>query len=192
MKIVLTSCGIINEDVRGKFFALFDKTPGELRILYVTTAVDGEDGDKSWVDEEFATILDLGIREENITEYKIGESDVNLEEFDAIYMMGGNSFYLAKKMFEYGFETPLRKALEAGVVYIGSSAGSIVAGVSLAPAAVYGDEPVDDKDYPCLNLVDAAIFPHAEKRTEEYAAWLKGWSGEAILLENGEGVVFEK
>jgi len=192
MKIVLTSCGIINEAVREKFFALFDKTPEELRILYIATAVDGEDGDKSWVDEEFATILDLGIRKENITEYKIGESDVNLEEFDAIYMMGGNSFYLATKMFEYGFEVPLKEALDAGVVYIGSSAGSIVAGVTLAPAAVYGDEPVDDKDYPCLNLVDAAIFPHAEKRAEEYAAWLKGWSGEAILLENGDGVVIER
>jgi dipeptidase E len=192
MKIVLTSCGIINEDVREKFFALSDKAPEELRILYITTAVDGESGDKSWVGEEFATILDLGIRKENIVEYKIGEPDVNLEDFDAIYMMGGNSFYLAKKMYEYDFGTPLKKALEAGVVYIGSSAGAIVAGVTLAPAAVYGDEPVDNKDYPCLNLVDAAIFPHANKRAKEYADWLKGWSGRAILLKNGEGVVIEK
>lgn len=174
------------------FFALFEKAPEELRVLYITTAVDGEDGDKSWVDEEFATILDLGIRKENIVEYKIGESDANLEDFDAIYMMGGNSFYLAKKMYEYDFAAPLKKALDAGVVYIGSSAGSIVAGVTLAPAAVYGDEPVDDKDYPCLDLVDAAILPHAEKRVGEYADWLKGWSGRAILLKNGEGVVIEK
>jgi len=192
MKLVLTSCGVINADVREKFFALFEKAPEELRVLHITTAVDGEDGDKSWVDEEFATILDLGIRKENIVEYKIGESDANLEDFDAIYMMGGNSFYLAKKMYEYGFATPLKKALDTGVFYIGSSAGSIVAGATLAPAAVYGDEPVDDKDYPCLNLVNAAILPHAEKRVEEYADWLKGWSGGAILLKNGEGVVIEK
>lgn len=191
MKLVLTSCGVINVDVREKFFALFDKTPEELRLLYITTAVDGESGDKAWVDEEFATILDLGIKPENITEYKIGEGEIDLKDFDAIYMMGGNSFYLAKKMYEYDFDKPLREALGAGVVYIGSSAGSIVAGATLGPAAVYGDEPVDDKDYPCLGLVDAAILPHANKRVEEYAEWLKGWSGEAILLANGEGVVID-
>ncbi len=192
MKLVLTSCGVINADVREKFFALFDKAPEKLRLLYITTAVDGESGDKSWVDEEFATILDLGIREENIIEYKIGEADVDLRDFDAIYMMGGNSFYLAKKIYDYGFGESLKAALETGVVYIGSSAGSIVAGATLAPAAVYGDEPVDDRDYPCLNLVNAAVLPHANKRVAEYAEWLRGWSGEAILLKNGEGVVIER
>ena len=42
MKLVLTSCGVINDDVKANFFALFDKTPEELHLLYVTTAVDSE------------------------------------------------------------------------------------------------------------------------------------------------------
>ena len=192
MKIVLTSCGIINPEIKADFYALLNKKPEELKLLYITTAADGEDGDKSWVDEEYETILDLGIKEENIVEYKIGESEANLTDYDAIYVLGGNSFYLAKKVYASGFEEQLREALAAGVIYVGSSAGAILAGKTLEPAAVYGDERVDDVDYPCLGLVDAAVLPHAEKRPDEYAAWLKTWGGEAILLENGEGVVFEK
>ena len=66
MPIVLTSCGVINEDFKEKFFALFSKPIEDLRMLYITTAADGESGDKSWVGEEYQRILALGFRPENI------------------------------------------------------------------------------------------------------------------------------
>ena len=92
--IFLTSCGIINNEIKNKFYKSIPKEIKNLKVLYITTAADGEpDEDKTWMDEEFKTILDLGISKENITEYKIGDS-ININYYDIMYMMGGNTLYL--------------------------------------------------------------------------------------------------
>ena len=64
-KIVLTSCGIRNDDFKEKFYNLISKEDlKNSKVLYITTAVDGEAGDNSdWVNKEYQTILDLGINE---------------------------------------------------------------------------------------------------------------------------------
>ena len=69
--IVLTSCGIRNEDFKNRFYEIISKEElSNKKVLYITTAVDGEkDDNKDWVVEEYKTILYLGVKEENITEY---------------------------------------------------------------------------------------------------------------------------
>ena len=93
--IVLTSCGIRNDNFKNEFYNIISKEElSNKKVLYITTAIDGEkDDNKDWVIEEYNTILDLGIKEENIIEYKIG-NELNIDDFDIIYMMGGNTFYL--------------------------------------------------------------------------------------------------
>ena len=89
MKIVLTSCGIINNNLKEEFIKLLNNNSIEnIKLLYITTAVDGEDDfDKSWVEEEYKTILNLGIKKENITEFKL-DYDIDFNNYNAIYMMG--------------------------------------------------------------------------------------------------------
>ena len=59
--IVLTSCGIRNEDFKNKFYEIIPKEElSNKKVLYITTAVDGEkDDNKDWVNEEYKTILEL-------------------------------------------------------------------------------------------------------------------------------------
>ena len=110
-QLVLTSCWIINENLRKEFFKLLTKDVKEIKLLYITTAIDGEDvSDTSWIDDEFQTILDLGIKEENIKEYKM-DYDIDLSLFDMIYMMGGNTFYLLKKIRDTKFDIKLKEAI---------------------------------------------------------------------------------
>ena len=92
--IVLTSCRIVKESFKNKFYKIVAKEDlKRKKVLYITTASDGEeDDDHSWMEEEYQTILDLGILKENITEYKIG-NDIDMDDFDILYMMGGNTFY---------------------------------------------------------------------------------------------------
>ena len=40
-------------------------------MLYIPLAADVEEGNKSWVNKEFETILNLGITKENILEYDL-------------------------------------------------------------------------------------------------------------------------
>ena len=62
---ILTSCGIIDEEFKNIFYRVINKVEiKEKKVLYITTAADGEnDSDKSWMDDEYKTILNLGFEE---------------------------------------------------------------------------------------------------------------------------------
>ncbi len=192
MPIVLSSCGIIKPDFKNKVLALFNKPVNSIKLLYITTAIDGERGDKSWADAEHKNILALGIPEENIREYKIGNEQIDLTTFDAIYVLGGNTFYLMDKIREFGFDKQIKNAIENSIPYIGSSAGSIILGTTLKPAEIYGDIPIVGKQN-CkgLGIVDGVIIPHMNQKSDEYDTWLKTWNGESYILYDGDGIIIE-
>ena len=164
MKIVLTSCGIINEKLKHDTLSLFDKDIKRVKGLYITTAIDGENSkDQSWIEEEYNSIINFGILKENITEYKIG-NPISINEYDAIYMLGGNTFYLMAKIREYNFDKIIYEALKNNTVYIGSSAGSIVLGKTVEIALNYDENEVNLTDYSALNIVDGVVIPHANRK----------------------------
>ena len=192
MPVVLSSCGVIKQDFKNKVLALFNKPAESVKLLYITTAADGETGDKSWVDAEYKSILALGILEDNIREYKISNERVDLTAFDAIYVLGGNAFYLMNKILEFGFDKQIKDAIERGIPYIGSSAGSIVLGTTLKPAEVFGDIPISDKqNYEGLSIVDGVIIPHMNKKSDKYKAWLNTWDGKSYILYDGDGIIIK-
>lgn len=189
--IILTSCGIIKEDLKNSFYKIISKDEIKYkRVLYITTAIDGEDdGDKSWIAREYKTILDLGINESNITEYKIGSNDIDINNFDIIYMMGGNTFYLLDMIRKYNFDNSIRKFISKGKIYIGSSAGSEILGNSIEPALPYDENKVNMHDFSGLKLVNGLIIPHSNKK-EEFISNLKNNSSEELyLLYDGDGII---
>lgn len=189
--IILTSCGIIKEDFKNSFYKIINKDKLKYKkILYITTAVDGEDdGDKPWMAREYKTILDLGINESNITEYKIGSNDIDINNFDIIYMMGGNTFYLLDMIRKYNFDDSIRNFISKGKMYIGSSAGSEILGSSIEPALPYDKNKVNMNDFSGLKLVNGLIIPHSNKK-EEFINNLKNNSSEELyLLYDGDGII---
>ena len=188
--IVLTSCGIRNEDFKDRFYRIVSKEEiKNKKVLYITTASDGEeDDDKSWMDEEYKTILDLGINESNIIEYKIG-NDINIDDFDIIYMMGGNTFYLLDVIRKTGFDKIIVDFINKGKIYIGSSAGSEILGNSTDVALGYDDNNVNMIDFTGLKIVDALIVPHSNRK-EEFISELKNKTKENVItLYDGDGII---
>lgn len=189
MKLVLTACGVINEKLKKDTLKLFDKEPKDIHMLYITTAVDGgRDSDLSWVDEEYQTILDLGILKEHIVEYKIGQ-EIDVHHFDVIYMMGGNTFYLMSKIREYHFDQILKDVINEGIVYIGSSAGSEVIAKSIDAALGFDENIVGLTDFSGLGFIDSIIIPHANKRKEHILEYMKTSKYPVIAIENGDGKI---
>ena len=187
--IILTSCGIIDGKFKEQFYRIINKEEiKDKKVLYITTASDGEnDSDKSWMDEEYETILDLGFSKENIYEFKIGQKEININDFDVIYMMGGNTFYLMDMIRKYNFDTVIKKAMDNGIIYIGSSAGSIILGNSVEYALPFDENNVDLKDFSGLRIIDGIIIPHANRK-EEFISKVKENIGEKLFLlydENG-------
>ena len=81
---------------------------------------------------------------------------------DIIFVAGGNTFYLLNAMRRSGFEKVIRKLLKSGKVYIGVSAGSVVAGRTIKTVGWKNADKniVGLKDLKGLNLVPFDLFVH--------------------------------
>jgi dipeptidase E len=81
-----------------------------------------------------------------------------LEETDAIFIGGGNTFRLLKALQDFDLLEPIRLRVREGTPYIGSSAGSNVAGPTIKTTK---DMPiVQPRSFDALGLVPFQISPH--------------------------------
>ncbi|HEY6253120.1 MAG TPA: dipeptidase PepE [Candidatus Angelobacter sp.] len=81
-----------------------------------------------------------------------------IEEAEAIFIGGGNTFRLLKALYDHNLLEPIRRRIENGTPYIGSSAGSIVACPTLKTTK---DMPVvQPPSFNALGLVNFQISPH--------------------------------
>jgi dipeptidase E len=81
-----------------------------------------------------------------------------IEEAEAIFVGGGNTFRLLKGLHDHGLLDPIRRRVAAGALYMGSSAGSIVACPALKTTK---DMPVvQPPSFEALGLVPFQISPH--------------------------------
>ena len=188
-KIVLTSCGIIDSELKAQFYNLLNKDASAMKLLYITIAVEGEkDTDRTWLEEEYETILDLGIKEENIKEFKY-EENIDFKDYDAIYMIGGNTFYLLKELREKKLDVKIKHAIDNGVIYIGSSAGSIILGKTIETALPYDENWVNLNNFEGLNMIDGIIIPHANRKQEFLKEAKEKYKDKIIELYDDYGIV---
>ncbi|MBI1315587.1 dipeptidase PepE [bacterium] len=81
-----------------------------------------------------------------------------IESADGVFTGGGNSFVLLKTLQEAGLLEPLRNRIRQGCPYMGSSAGSNLAGLTIGTT---NDMPiVHPKHLDALGLVPFNINPH--------------------------------
>lgn len=114
-----------------------------------------------------------------------------------LYVEGGNTFHLMYHLRQSGLDKDLKEY--SHLIYVGSSAGSIVAGPNVQAAVLAGDvnRDIDQTDLRGLGLVSFIIWPH-------YALW-SSWRlffsmpgrgrhralffTKVIPLRNGEAIV---
>jgi len=90
--------------------------------------------------------------------HQVSDPKRAIEETDAIFIGGGNTFRLLKALQDFDLIEPIRHCVRRGTPYIGSSAGSNVAGPTIKTTK---DMPiVQPRSFDSLGLVPFQISPH--------------------------------
>jgi dipeptidase E len=96
-----------------------------------------------------------------------------VQDAEAILVGGGNTFHLLHELYRYGLIDPIRKKAKAGTPYIGWSAGSNVACMSIKTT---NDMPIiQPPSFDALQLFPYQINPHYTELT------IAGHGGETRL-----------
>ena len=114
-----------------------------------------------------------------------------LKPADVLVVSGGDPFHLLRAARRTGFGAAVREALAAGAVYVGYSAGAMVAGPTLEPLRL--TSPITaphDLDLTGLGLTDVLVLPHHGRpgRAARHAEAQRVYAGrvELVPLNDGE------
>lgn len=83
-----------------------------------------------------------------------------ISQCDVIYVSGGNTFYLLNELRKSCAAQAIKNVVKAGKIYIGESAGAVVAAPDTRYATPMDENSVNVSDFTGLNLVDFFIVPH--------------------------------
>lgn len=166
--LFLTSAGLTDK-MKEKFFDIIGKCPKDVKVLYIPTAGIETDGARESLAICFHELFLMGIQYENILVYNLElilskdyqrtySSYVTtpfmltrlltfeeLNQFDAVFVSGGDVSVLCREMSRTGFDRILNNAIKNGLIYVGISAGSMYAAGNLTDG---------------LHIIDNPIIPH--------------------------------
>ena len=127
---------------------------GDLRrVLFVPYALRDLDGYTSRARERYGR---MGYELTSV--HEVDDPVAAVRSTDALFIGGGNTFRLLARLYEKGLLDPIRERVAAGMPYVGTSAGSNVACVTIRTT---NDMPiVEPPSFDALNLVPFNINPH--------------------------------
>ena len=136
--------------------------PAPAHIAFFPTGGERE-VDPWWVTGERRQLVEFG--------YHVSDIDLDqpfdgikaaLDECDAIYVSGGNTYYILHRLRDTGTDRLIVDQVSAGKLYMGCSAGAVLCGPSIEPIAFMDDRAAVPglTDLTGFGLVDFVVLPH--------------------------------
>ncbi len=136
---------------------------GANKLVFIDTAAEpkGEREDLTWLKNDRKSLVDAGfiVSDYSITGKTKNQLEMDLNEFNFIYISGGSTSYLLGQSQKSGFISVVKDLIQKKEkIYIGTSAGSIIAGPKLPYYLNDKDMSLENTD--CFNFVNFTIVPH--------------------------------
>lgn len=200
-KLLLTSQGI---NIQEEILAVLPRSPLQLKLLYIVTASTPK-FNKEYIIEERKKLVKMGFTVEDIDIEGKNESELRqaLKDKNVIYVAGGNTYYLLKQIQKSGFDVIAKEFISNGVIYIGVSAGSYVAGPTIEQSnwKHFRDDQFGLITLSAMDLVPFLIFAHFEEKWRELVEKnvtstkypvVALYDTQAVLVENGKWKIVGK
>ena len=176
MNLLLTSCGLETEAIEARFLEMLPKDPAEIRAMFIPTAAIDPDAVEV-LPKCLHDLLKCGIRRENIQVYDLHEpiEGALASRWDVVYLCGGNTEYLLKRINQGGFREQLLAFLSEGGAVLGVSAGSMIFSASLPEN---------------LGVLQCPLDVHCQEDLREKPGRYPLGRREKIRLGNRQGIAF--
>jgi len=191
-KLLLSSNGsfVIKEG-----FRLLFEDISKIKLAYITTAGKGS-SDRTYLEIHKEMMKKEGIAFEELDVEGKTENELRelLKDKNAVYVEGGNTFYLLKAARESGFDKVIKELIEKGVPYIGSSAGSYIVcpTIEMATWKPKQKDRFGVMDFTAMNLVPFLIVAHYEQEFEEVLKEkISQTKYETKVLKDGQAILVE-
>lgn len=165
-QLILTAAGFYNTKVLDYVTSAFPSKSG-IKVAIVTTASKEKELNKYSLLAK-SQFMASGFE---IIDFVDLEEDPNFSfaPYHVIYVCGGNTFKLMKFAREAHFADSVRTLLENDGVYIGVSAGSVIAGPSIQIAVELSPDinEVGLTNMDGLGLTNVVVYPHYEESEED-------------------------
>lgn len=140
------------------------RNPKKLKLAFIYTAGEIKERDADWINQDRKGLVDAGfdLFDYTITDKSKKQFDRDLGSVDIIHVNGGNTFYLLLQSRKSGFDKWIVKAVNKGKIYIGSSAGSIIASPNIEITKRLDTKLYERqlKNFESFDLVDFVCLPH--------------------------------
>ncbi|UFX82598.1 Type 1 glutamine amidotransferase-like domain-containing protein [Candidatus Absconditicoccus praedator] len=176
-----------------KFDRLYKNALPGNKILYIPWAFypQSYDGCRKWIDTIFPA--ERGYKLEILHEDDNFDTDSLVNDYDGVYIGGGNTFRLWNLIKQTGFDKLLKKFTELGKPVYGGSAGAIIMGKEINTSPDLNVTKLTDQDCLGLNYFDGySIFCHYKaKQDPEIYDYIRNYGFPVIALEEGVGVYLQ-
>ncbi|MEK9181643.1 MAG: Type 1 glutamine amidotransferase-like domain-containing protein [Patescibacteria group bacterium] len=166
MKLLLTSGGITNPTIAKALIELAGKSASEINIAFIPTAMNPTENDKSWFIDNLYQLKEQKYKMIDIVDISAlprWNWQPRLEGADVLFFSGGTSQHLMRWLEESGLKELLPELLKTRV-YVGVSAGSVVASPTLALSnkekTLWYKEKFGYEAKEGLGFIDFYIRPH--------------------------------
>ena len=177
MNVLITSCGLETKRIEKSFMDMLQKTTSEIKAIFIPTAANSPDA-IDVLPKCLNDLLKCGIKRENIFVYDLHDEIENniINSYDVIYLCGGSSDYLLKRINEKNFRKQLLEFISLGKIVIGVSAGSMI---------FANDMPNN------LGLLKCGLDVHCNDEIREKTGRYARNRQERIKLGNTQAISFE-
>ncbi|MCL4118590.1 UNVERIFIED_CONTAM: hypothetical protein GTU68_006473 [Idotea baltica] len=136
---------------------------GVTEIIFVPYARPGGVDHDAYTATARGRFESLGIRVRGLHEFENPAGAV--EECQGMFIGGGNTFVLLKQLYEDGVVDVVRRRIESGMPYMGTSAGSNIAGMTIGSS---NDMPiVHPPSFNAFAVVPFNINPHYPRAADD-------------------------
>jgi len=162
----------------------------DIKVLYVPFA----GVEQRWIDGHVDKLADYGIDRKKIEILAYDTPKEN--QYDAIFVAGGNNCLLKKGLVESGWWEEIYKRIKGGVFYIGTSAGGVICGKDFEFSTRYEDYIDGMNDYSGYGFVDKYIIVHYQPDNDDYDIRKKIvdelGNENCLILNNEEFVIIKR